>query len=271
MRVGFVGVGSIGRPMLEQVVAAGHDVAFHARRPEVIAEVEATGATPVGSVEELGARSEVVVVCVFSDDQVREVCFGPGGLIDSMSAGGVVVNHTTCSPETVVEMERRGQPRDVRVIDAPFSGSASDASAGTITLLASGPESVLDQVRPVISSYCDPILRVGDVGDGQRVKLVNNALFGATLGLVVEAERLAEDLGLDPGMAFEAIAHCSGGSYALGASLRAGSARGLRRGAGRYIAKDVATAQALAHHAGTDLGILGVVATSDPPPPSSEA
>lgn len=261
-RVGFVGVGSIGRPMLERVAAAGHDAAFFARRPEVTAELEAKGIPSVASVGELGARSDVVVVCVFSDEQVREVCGGSDGLVATLPEGGAIVIHTTCSPKTITELAQQGMERGVEVLDAPFSGRAENAAEGTITLLAGGPHPLLERLRPVVSAYCDPIIHVGERGDGQRVKLVNNALFGATLGLVVEAERLAEDLGLDPRLAFEAITRCSGDSFAVRAGLGAGSARKLRAAAGRYVDKDVATAEALAVEAGTALGLLAVAAES---------
>lgn len=262
-KVGFVGVGSIGRPMLERLTAAGFDTAFFARRAEVVAEIEATGIPSVASVAELAERSEVVVVCVFADDQVQQVCGGDDGLVQNLPSGGAVVIHTTCSPTTVTGLAEMGARRGVDVLDAPFSGRSEDAAAGTITLLAAGPESTLERLRPVVGSYCEPILHVGGVGDGQRVKLVNNALFGATLGLAVAAEQLAEELGLDPRQALEAISHCSGDSFAVRAGLAAGSARGLRLAAGRYIDKDVKTAEVLAGEAGTGLGLLGVAAADE--------
>ncbi|WP_285223262.1 NAD(P)-binding domain-containing protein [Frankia sp. AgPm24] len=260
LRVGFVGVGSVGRPMLEQVVRAGHEVSFHARRPEVAREVAVCGATSVASPAELGAALDVAVVCVFSDAQVHEVCGGDDGLLATLPAGSTLVVHTTCSPETPTELARVGQARGVSVLDAGFSGGPADAAAGRVTLLVGGEVAVLERVRPVLASYASPILHVGGLGDGQRVKLVNNALFGANVALVAEAERLAEELGIDPARALEAIGHCSGASYALGTVRAAGSSAGLHAAAGRYIAKDVATAKELAAAAGTHLGLLATAA-----------
>ncbi|WP_276529340.1 NAD(P)-binding domain-containing protein [Candidatus Frankia nodulisporulans] len=260
LRVGFVGVGSVGRPMLEQVVRAGHEVSFHARRPEVAREVAVCGATSVASPAELGAALDVAVVCVFSDAQVHEVCGGDDGLLATLPAGSTLVIHTTCSPETPTELARVGQARGVSVLDAAFSGGPADAAAGRVTLLVGGEVAVLERVRPVLASYASPILHVGGLGDGQRVKLVNNALFGANVALVAEAERLAGELGIDPARAIEAIGHCSGASYALGTVRAAGSSAGLHAAAGRYIAKDVATAKQLAAAAGTHLGLLATAA-----------
>jgi 3-hydroxyisobutyrate dehydrogenase-like beta-hydroxyacid dehydrogenase len=107
-------------------------------------------------------------------------------------------------------------------------------------------------------------VHVGDLGDGQRVKLVNNALFGANVGLIVEAERVAQKLGLDPARAFDAISRCSGNSYALGTAIQMGSAQQLLRAAGRYIEKDVTTAQEAAVSVGADLGVFVTVAGLNP-------
>jgi 3-hydroxyisobutyrate dehydrogenase-like beta-hydroxyacid dehydrogenase len=266
MRVGFVGVGSMGRPMLEQVVGAGFEVSFFARRPEVAREVGTLGATSVPTLAALAAASDVVIVCVFSDQQVREVCDGDGGLLAAPRPGGVVVIHTTCSPDTAPRLAEAGRTRGVRVLDAAFSGGPADAAAGRVTVLAGGDAEVLAAARPPLATYADPILHVGGLGDAQRVKLVNNALFGANVTLVAEAERVARDLGLDPAVALDAISRCSGDSYALGTVRAAGSSARLQELAGRYIAKDVATAEALAAAAGTRLGLLATAAGEDRDP-----
>ncbi|MCK9877899.1 NAD(P)-binding domain-containing protein [Frankia sp. Ag45/Mut15] len=275
MKVGFVGVGSMGRPMLERVAAAGHDVSFFARREEVRRDLEAAGtATGAPTPAALAADREVVVVCVFNDQQVREVCEGESGLIASLPPGATLIIHTTGSPDTAPRLAEAGRLRKIQVLDAAFSGGPGDAAAGQITLLVGGEPEVLETVRPVLASYCDPIVSVGALGDGQRVKLVNNALFAAKVALVAEAERIARDLGLDPVQALDAISHCSGASYALGTVRAAGSSARLQEAAGRYIAKDVATAKDLATAAGTNLGLLATAADTvahpaDQPPPAA--
>lgn len=260
VRIGFVGVGSMGSAMLGRLLATGHDVSFTARRSEVRAEVEARGARPKDSVAALAAVVDALVVCVFSDEQVREVCLREDGVLASLPPGGTVVVHTTCSADTPPLLAEVGGARGLHVLDAAFSGGPADAGRGALTLLVGGEERVLEQARPWLSAYGGPILHVGALGDAQRVKLVNNVLFGAGVALVVEAERVARDLGLDPALALDAIAECSGDSYALRLARRPGGAAALRESAGKYIDKDVATAQALARSAGTDLGLLGSVA-----------
>lgn len=261
-RIGFVGVGSMGGAMLSRLLTTGHDVGFTARRAEVRAQLEALGARSYDSVSALAGDVDAVVVCVFSDEQVREVCLGPDGVLAALRPGGTVVVHTTCSADTPLLLAEVGAQRGLQVLDAAFSGGPADAERGALTLLVGGDEDVLAQARPWLSAYGGPLLHVGALGDAQRVKLVNNALFGACVALVVEAERVARDLGLDPALALAAVAECSGDSYALRLARRPGGAAALRQSAGRYIDKDVATAQALAQAAGTDLGLLGSVALS---------
>jgi 3-hydroxyisobutyrate dehydrogenase-like beta-hydroxyacid dehydrogenase len=128
------------------------------------------------------AKADVVCVCVFSDEQVTDVCLGDG-LLDAMPAGSVLVVHTTGSPATVRSLEKRA-PRGVGVIDCPVSGGPHDIAAGAITLLAGGAAEHVERAAPVLKAYGDPILHVGPLGAGQAVKLVNNAVFAASIGLL---------------------------------------------------------------------------------------
>jgi 3-hydroxyisobutyrate dehydrogenase-like beta-hydroxyacid dehydrogenase len=249
VKVGFLGVGNMGMPMLERLVATGHDVTFRARRPEAVERARAHGAVEAGDF----ADRAVVAVCVYSDEQLREV--GPG-LLASMSRDAVLVNHTTCSPTTVVALADAARPLGIGVLDAAISGGPDEIRAGQLALLVGGDATVLDAARPALTAYGDPILPVGGVGDGQRVKLVNNALFGAQVRLVADAERLAAGLGVDPALALDAITHCSADSAVLRIVVALGSTARMQELPGHYIDKDVAVVKQVADEMGTDLGRL---------------
>jgi 3-hydroxyisobutyrate dehydrogenase-like beta-hydroxyacid dehydrogenase len=252
MRVGMVGLGAMGMPMLERLRAAGHDVTVRARRPEVVQRAVDLGATAAHD----WSDRDAVVVCVYADDQVREV---GGEALETMAPGSTLVNHTTGNPTTVTQLAHDGARRGIRVLDAALSGGPADVAAGRLTLLVGGDAEVLDDVREVVASYSDPILHVGTVGDGQRIKLVNNALFAAQVALVAEAERVAEGLGVDPTAALAAIQHCSGDSRALRNVVGVGSSERMQDLAGRFIAKDVAVVEETAAGAGVALGRLGTI------------
>ena len=249
MRVGIVGLGEMGMPMLERLRAAGHDVDFQARRAEVVEVAASLGGR---AVDGFGA-CDVVLVCVYSDEQVRDVA---PGIVSSMRPGAILVNHTTGDPATATWLATLAEGRGVRVLDGALSGSPQSIRAGNLTLLVGGDDAVLDAARPALSSYSEPILRVGELGDGQRVKLVNNALLGAHLGLAAEAERVAADLGVDPAVALAAISRCSGGSSALQLVVTLGSAASLEAAAGRFLRKDAEVVAHVATAAGVDLGKL---------------
>jgi 3-hydroxyisobutyrate dehydrogenase-like beta-hydroxyacid dehydrogenase len=260
VNVGIVGVGQMGTPMVERLVAAGFPVRFHARRPEVVARVEALGASFADTLAGVADGADVVIVCVYEDEQVRQLCLGPDGLVAVMAVGATLVNHTTGSPTTASLLAAEAAPRRVRVLDAALSGGPADIARGALTLLVGGDEDLLDDVRPVLAAYSDPILHVGALGDGQRVKLVNNALFGANVGLVAEAERVAAGLGLDPMAALGAIRHCSGDSFVLRTVLALGSSARMQELAGRFIRKDLAVVTGVAGELGVDLGVLSTAA-----------
>lgn len=260
MKIGFVGVGEMGMPMVERLRAASYPVTFFARRPEVIERAITLGAIAAPAMQRVADGADVVIVCVYSDEQVRDVCLGDDGLIAAMRAGTTLVNHTTGSPTTAGLLLEHAARRGVRVLDAALSGGPGQIAVGTLTLLIGGDAAVLEDVMPVLATYSDPILHVGRVGDGQRIKLLNNALFGANVALVVEAERVARGLGIDPQVALQAITNCSGDSRVLRMATAIGSASGMRERAGRFIRKDVAVVQQVAAELGVDLGMLGTAA-----------
>jgi 3-hydroxyisobutyrate dehydrogenase-like beta-hydroxyacid dehydrogenase len=258
--VGMVGLGEMGMPMVTRMRAAGYDVHFHARRPEVIEEATALGAIAAPSLAAAAAVADVAIVCVYSDDQVREVALGPDGIVEHLRPGSVLCNHTTGRPSTGQAVLAAATERGVDMLDCALSGGPADILAGNLTLLVGGDPAVMERVAPVLGSYSSPILHVGEVGDGQKVKLLNNALFGAQVALAVQIERTARSLGMDPALVLPAIHECSGDSYALGAALGLGSAERLVELAGRFVRKDVAVCVEVAEELGADLGSVLTVA-----------
>ena len=252
--IGLIGVGNMGMPVARRLVGAGYAISVFARRPEVIAESKNLGASIVGSISDVGSTSEVVIVNVFSDDQVREVALGPDGVVAHMRAGSTLVNHTTGRPSTIEAVAEAGASRGVRILDGAMSGGPHDIDAGKLTLLVGGDIAALEELRPVFESYSDPILHVGRVGDAQKVKLLNNALFGAQVALVARIEAAALELDIDASRVLGAIHACSGDSYALTTALMIGSAAQLVEAAARWIEKDVAVCADVAAELGLDLG-----------------
>jgi 2-hydroxy-3-oxopropionate reductase len=175
VRIGFIGAGRMGRPMVTRLVEAGHDVAVLGRTTEKRTAIAQLGADPVADTAEVGVRADAVILCLFTDEQVRQVCLDDD-LPATMPPGSALVVHTTGSPRTVEAIAVRAARHDVDVVDAPVSGGPHNAAAGALTLFVGGAENAVTRVGPVLSCYGDPVLHVGPLGAGQKVKLVNNAL-----------------------------------------------------------------------------------------------
>jgi 3-hydroxyisobutyrate dehydrogenase-like beta-hydroxyacid dehydrogenase len=259
MRVGFVGAGRMGAPMVRRIVEAGHEVNVLGRSDERCSVVAQLGARPVLDVAGVVDDADAVVVCVFTDEQVRQVCLD-GGLLTAMRPGAVLVLHTTGSPNTAKDLAAGAV--EVDVLDAPVSGGPHDIAAGHVTLFVGGSEDALDRARPVLASYADPILHAGPSGAGQLVKLVNNALFAAQIGVVAEGVRLGSRLGIDESALLGALTHGSAESRVLSMIARAGSASTFISAVGEFIGKDVAVVRKTVAELGGDLGALDAFVTA---------
>ena len=253
MRIGFIGAGRMGAPMVRRLADAGHRVRALGRDEHKRAAVADLGAQPADTAAAAVADAEVAIVCVFTDDQVAELC---PVLIDAMPDGAVLVLHTTGNPGTAETLTERGAARGIAVVDAPVSGGPHDIAAGTVTVFAGGDDDAVVTAGAALSAYADPVLHVGPVGSGQRVKLVNNALFAAQIGAVAEAVGLGDRLGIDEPTLLTALTHGSAASRALGGIAATGSAAGFIARVGEFIGKDVAVVRRTAAELGSDLGRL---------------
>ena len=187
MRVGFIGAGRMGAPMVRRLAEAGHQVRALGRTDEKRRAVAELGASPVTDATEVADGAEAVVICLFTDEQVRGVA--DTALLATVPAGAVLIVHTTGSPRTVEHLQDLAPHLDV--VDAPVSGGPHDIAAGEVTLFVGGPDDAVRRAQPVLTAYGSPVLHVGALGAGQKVKLINNTLFAAQIGLLAEAAQLA--------------------------------------------------------------------------------
>lgn len=241
--------------MVARLIEAGHHVAVLGRTAEKRAAIAELGADAVGDTAEVSAQADAVLVCVFTDEQVRQVCLDDGP-VAAMAPGSALVVHTTGSPRTVETIAVRAAPHDVDVVDAPVSGGPHNAAAGALTLFVGGTEDAVARVRPVLSCYGDPILHVGPLGAGQKVKLINNALFAAHIRLLSGAVELGARLGVPESTLLSALPHGSAASRVLDIVAAGGSVASFINMAGEFVGKDVAVARSIAAELGSDLGVL---------------
>jgi len=260
MRVGFIGVGSQGAPMARRIAESGHDLTVWARRPESLDQFDGLAVHRAATPSEVGARSAVVGICVVADSDVDEVVTGPDGVLEGMSAGGTLLIHSTIHPDTCRRIASVARAAGVDVLDAPVSGGGRAAAKGQLLVMVGGDSTVLDRCRPILETFGDPIRHVGPLGAGQTAKLVNNALFAATLSMANEALGLGVALGLDEHELMESLQHGSANCAALGlaASMRArlGEPGGGSAGVAGLLTKDLDLVSELAERQGADVRAL---------------
>ena len=253
MKIGFVGAGRMGAPMVRRLVGAGHQVHALGRSDQKRSAVEELGAHAVADTAAVGESADAVIVCVFTDDQVRQLCLD-GDLAARMRPGAALILHTTGSPRTAHTIAERFHHIDV--IDAPVSGGPHDIAAGAVTVFVGGSEAAVARVRPALGAYADPVLHAGPTGAGQVVKLINNTMFAAQIGLVAEGMRLGARLGVDEGPLLNALTHGTAQSRVLSMVASAGSAEAFISRVGEFIGKDVAVVRKTVAELGGDLGGL---------------
>jgi 3-hydroxyisobutyrate dehydrogenase len=192
--IGFIGVGSQGGPMAHRIVDAGMPLVVWARRPEALESYVAKGAVAAPSVAELGAQCIHVGVCVVNDADVRQVC---DQLIPAMAPGSRIAIHSTVLPDTVRDIEAQCAAKNIGLIDAPVSGGSPGAEAGTLTVMCGGDPAVFDAAKPVFATFGKLVVLLGPVGAGQHVKLINNAMLAANMGIAHAAFDCGAALGVD--------------------------------------------------------------------------
>lgn len=251
MRIAWIGLGSMGKPMALAALRAGHTLAGYARRPHEHDELRAAGGTVTDRLDQALAGAEAVCINLYSEAQLRAVMLEAGGLA-MVPAGALVIIHSTVSPDVVRELAaRRG---DVAVIDAGFSGGPEEAANAALTLMVGGTGADFERARPVLESYAGHIAHLGPLGAGMTLKVINNLTFAAHMAIAQDVLRLCDANGLALDRAITTLTRGSAGSTALAYLGRSDNPHGMLGAIRHYLDKDVAIARDGSRH--MDLGIL---------------
>lgn len=186
-RVAFIGLGIMGAPMAVNLQRSGYDVAGFNRSPGKADALVAAGGTEAGSIAEAVAGAEIVFTMLPDSPDVEKVVLGADGVLENATAGTLLIDLSTISPEVARETSRQASGRDVRVLDAPVSGGEQGAIDATLSIMVGGDEDIFREAVPVLSALGSTITHVGPPGSGQTVKAANQLIVAGTIQLVSEA------------------------------------------------------------------------------------
>jgi len=205
MKVGFVGLGIMGRPQALNVMKAGHVMAVWARRKESMQPLADAGATACASPSEAAALADIVFVMVSDTADVEQVIFGPRGIVEGARLGTVVVDMSTISPVATRDMAKRLADKGIEMLDAPVSGGEVGAINGTLSIMVGGRPEVFARVKPLFECMGRNIVHIGANGAGQVAKACNQIVAAVTLEAVSEGLTLARRNGVDPAKVRDAL------------------------------------------------------------------
>jgi 3-hydroxyisobutyrate dehydrogenase-like beta-hydroxyacid dehydrogenase len=213
MKIGFAGLGQMGRPIAMNLLKGGADLVVAARNADSFGELERQGATATLDFTRL-AEADVIFFCLSDGEAVKALLFGAVGIAPALSAGKIVVDLGTTDYATTIALGRQLAEGDVNFLDAPISGMASRAIKGTLTVMCGGARAAFETVRPLLDHIGNKILHVGPAGSGQLIKLINQLLFDINAAALAEVLPAAMKLGLDPVLVGEVVNSGTGRSYA---------------------------------------------------------
>jgi 3-hydroxyisobutyrate dehydrogenase-like beta-hydroxyacid dehydrogenase len=215
--IGVIGVGSMGRPMALNLVKAGYTVGVCDIREEALAPFRVEGVATCTQAKDL-ASSDIVIVMVGNDSDVRDVTVGPGGLLNGVdpARAPLVAIMSSVLPRTIADVASALGARNAVVVDAPVSGGPVRAAEATISIMAAGSDEVFARIEPVLAALGRPVFRCGPVGAAAGVKIVNNILGVANMLLMNEAAHLATTLGIDLPFQLSVMEASSGRTWATG-------------------------------------------------------
>jgi 2-hydroxy-3-oxopropionate reductase len=214
-KIGFIGLGIMGRPMAQNLMRAGHKLWVHGRRPTTMESLVMAGAQGCGSAAEVAAHADVIFVMVSDTPDVEQVIFGTGGVIERARAGQVVVDMSTISPVETRRFAHDLAAKGVEMLDAPVSGGEVGAVNATLSIMVGGKEESFQRVKPLFDCLGKNIVHVGAHGAGQVAKACNQIVVGVTIEAVSEALSFARRNNVDPAKVREALMGGFAGSKIL--------------------------------------------------------
>jgi 3-hydroxyisobutyrate dehydrogenase len=214
-RVGFIGLGIMGRGMARNILKAGFPLRVWNRTASRMDELAAEGAGPASSPGDLAFHSDIIITCVSDTPDVEQVLLGEGGVIHGARPGSLVIDMSTISPQATQRIAAQLAERHIHMLDAPVSGGSEGAARGTLSIMVGGDVTQFERALPVFQAMGTTITHLGPIGAGQTTKLVNQILVVGHALAMSEALLFAQAGGVDLRKALEAVSGGAAGSWML--------------------------------------------------------
>lgn len=214
-KIGFIGLGIMGRPMAKNLIKAGYDLIVYDINKEAVKELVEFGAKEGTSPQNIAENSEVIFTMLPNSPEVKEVVLGKDGVIEGARPGQVLIDMSSIAPLVSREIAGRLEEKGVEMLDAPVSGGQEGAEAGTVAFMVGGKEEVFEENKEILEVMGRSVTLVGDIGAGEITKLVNQVIVGINIAAIAEAMSLGKKAGVDPEKIFNAIRNGLAGSRCL--------------------------------------------------------
>jgi 2-hydroxy-3-oxopropionate reductase len=218
-KIGFIGLGIMGKPMAMNLIKAGYDLTVYDIRSEPVKEVVAAGAKEGRCSQDVAAKSEVIITVLPNSPDVKKAVLGKHGVLDGTTKGSILIDMSSIAPLVSKEIAAEAQKKGVEMLDAPVSGGEPKARDGTLSIMVGGKKEVFKEVEEILKVMGASAVLVGDIGSGNTTKLANQIIVALNIAAMSEAMVLATKAGVDPEKVYQAIRGGLAGSAVLDAKV----------------------------------------------------
>ncbi len=260
MKIGFIGLGIMGKPMSKNLLKAGYQLVVNDNKAEAVAELVAAGATAAANAKEVAQQADVIITMLPNSPHVKAAVLGENGVIEGAKAGAVVIDMSSIAPLASREICEELAKKGIEMLDAPVSGGEPKAIDGTLSVMVGGKKAVFDQYFDVMKAMAGSVVYTGDIGAGNVTKLANQVIVALNIAAMSEALVLATKAGVDPELVYQAIRGGLAGSTVLDAKAPMVLNRNFKPGFRIELhIKDLANALDTSHGVGAHLPLTAAV------------
>jgi 2-hydroxy-3-oxopropionate reductase len=260
MKIGFIGLGIMGKPMSKNLLKAGYSLVVCDRNPEAVKDVVAAGAESAENAKEVAKSCDVIITMLPNSPHVKEVVLGENGVVDGAKQGATIIDMSSIAPLASREIHDEVVKKGLTMLDAPVSGGEPKAIDGTLSVMVGGDKAIFDKHYDLMKAMAGSVVYTGDIGAGNVTKLANQVIVALNIAAMSEALVLATKAGVNPELVYQAIRGGLAGSTVLDAKAPMILDRNFKPGFKIDLhIKDLQNALDTSHGVGTSLPLTAIV------------